>query len=267
MKTLHVVSREYKVMLQAERFAGPRKPMLNAARHLWGDFSRAVGPVIVEATGGLDTIEKQRLIVFLDTDAQHLRAGGYICRVRRTVDGGNPEVTLKFRYPDRYVSEARQMKSRRIRATAKFEEDIKSPFVSLYSFSAKGELGKTPVPSTLDDVSRLFPDLSSRLGEVDGRLTLSPVNDFTARELVITGSTMRIGAKATAECGLIVWYDHRGSATEPVAVEFSYRYGNPKGEYGGKVAKRASDIFETLQRELTNWVDPNPRTKTAFVYG
>ncbi len=27
------------------------------------------------------------------------------------------------------------------------------------------------------------------------------------------------------------------------------------------------DIFETLQRELTDWVDPNPRTKTAFVYG
>ena len=36
---------------------------------------------------------------------------------------------------------------------------------------------------------------------------------------------------------------------------------------GGNTAKRAFDIFETLQRELTEWVDPNPRTKTAFVYG
>jgi hypothetical protein len=254
-------------MLQAERFAGPQKPLLDAARRVWDDFSRAVGPAIFDAAGTLDTIEKQRLIAFLDTDAQHLRAAGYICRIRRMVDGGRPEVTLKFRHPDRYVSESREMTSRRIRVTAKFEEDIKSPFVSLYSFSARGDLGKKPIPSTLDDVSRLFPDLATRLGDVDGRLKLNPVNRFTARELVITGSTMRIGAKATIECALIVWYDQNGSATEPVAVEFSYRYGNTKGQYGGKVARRAFDIFATLQTELTAWVDPNPRTKTAFVYG
>jgi hypothetical protein len=254
-------------MLQAERFAGPQKPLLDAARHLWNDFSRAVAPVIFEAAGTLNTIEKQRLIVFLDTDAQHLRAGGYICRLRRMVDAGRPEVTLKFRHPDRYVAEAREMRSRRLRTAVKFEEDIKSPFVSLYSFSARGDLGKKPVPATLDEVSRLFPDLSNRLGDVDGRLTLSPVNHFTARELVITGSTMRIGAKATIECALIVWYEQKGSATEPVAVEFSYRYGNSKGEYGGKVARRAFDVFAALQTELTDWVDPNPRTKTAFVYG
>jgi hypothetical protein len=119
----------------------------------------------------------------------------------------------------------------------------------------------------LDEVSHLFPDLSKRLGDVDGRLALRVVNDFTARELVITGATKRIGKKIEIECALIVWYDRHGSATEPVAVEFSYRYGNAKGKYGNKVARRAFEIFERLQRELTGWVDPNPRTKTAFVYG
>ena len=269
MKRRKVVSREYKVMLQAARFAGAKKQLLGTTRRLWDEFSRAVAPAIAAATGTLDTIEKERLIVFLDTDAQHLRAGGYIFRVRRPLDGQQPEVTLKFRHPDRYVAESRQMKSPRIRTEIKFEEDIKAPFVSLYSFSSSAGLGKTPAPSTLKDVSRLFPDVSKRLGEVDGRHALGAVNNFTARELVITGATMRIGTKpkVECECALIVWYDQNGSATEPVAVEFSYRYGDEKGRYGGKAAKRAFDVFEMLQRELTEWVDPNPRTKTAFVYG
>ena len=222
-----------------------------------------------ESEGTLETIEKERLIVFLDTDAQQLRAGGYIFRVRRRLDGKRPEVTLKCRHPDRYVAESRQMKSRRISVTAKFEEDIKAPFVSLYSFSGRGEMGDAPIPSTLSDLTRLFPDLSTRLGDIDGRVSLSEVNGFTARELLVTGATMRIGTKPKVEieCALIVWYDKNGSATDPVAVEFSYRYGDAKGDYSGKVARRAFDIFETLQRELTGWVDPNPRTKTAFVYG
>ena len=269
MKRRKVVSREYKVMLQAAKFAGSKKQLISAASQLWDDFSRAIGPVVVAAGGTLETIDKQRLIVFLDSDAQHLRAGGYILRLRRTLDGEKAEVTLKFRHPDRYVSENRQMKSRRLRTEIKFEEDIKAPFVSLYSFSGSGELGKKPAPSTIDDVSRLFPDVSKRLGDVDGRHTLREVNGFTARELVISGATMTTGTKPTVECecALIVWYDENGSATEPVAVEFSYRYGDTKGRYDGKAAKRAFDIFETLQRELTQWVDPNPRTKTAFVYG
>jgi hypothetical protein len=68
-----------------------------------------------------------------------------------------------------------------------------------------------------------------------------------------------------AECGLIVWYDDNGARDKPVAVEFSYRYGNKDEEYGGGVTRRAFDTFDALQ-SLTKWVDPKPRTKTAFVY-
>lgn len=255
-------------MLLANRFRGSSKALLTAAGNFWRDFSTAIGPLVLDTSGGLRTIDKQRLIMLLDTDAQHLRRGGYICRVRRALDGERPEITLKFRHPDRYVAEGRQMKGR-IRGDAKFEEDVKAPFVSLYSFSATGRLRKnTPVPATLADLAYLFPDLSKRLDTVDSRLTLTEVNGFTARELVVTGGSVKIGAKskASVECALIVWYDQHGSSAEPAAVEFSYRYGNPAGRYGGKVARRAFDIFATVQRELTTWLDPNPRTKTAFVY-
>jgi hypothetical protein len=269
MKARAVVSREYKVMLRADKFAGAQKQLLSSARRFWDDFLRVAGPAVFDADGTLDTIKKQRLIVFLDSDAQHLRAGGYIFRVRRSLDGDKPEVTLKFRHPDRYVAEGRQMKSDRIRTETKFEEDIKAPFVSLYSFSSQGRVGKKRIPATLNSVARLFPDLSKRLRVLDGAAALSEVNRFTARELVITGPLLRIGTtpKINLECALIVWYDQKGSDNEPVAVEFSYRYGNAAGEYGGKAARRAFDIFATMQSDLTEWLDPKPRTKTAFVYG
>lgn len=256
-------------MLQASRFQGSSKSLLGAAREFWRDFSTATGPLVLDVNGTLTTIAKERLIALLDTDAQHLRTGGYICRIRRALDEGRPEVTLKFRHPDRFVAEGRQMKSR-VRVEVKFEEDIKPPFVSLYSFSATGMLTKkTPVPVTLGALTHLFPDLSKRLGDVDGRLRLGEVNGFSAREVLITGATVRLGAKpkARAECALIVWYDQQRPPTEPAAVEFSYRYGNATGAYGSKVARRAFDIFATVQHDLTEWLDPAPRTKTAFVYG
>jgi len=269
MKRQKVISREYKVMLLPAKFGGSEKQLLKTAREFWRDFSNATSRAVLDADGTLENIEKRRLIGFLDTEAQHLKGGGYIFRVRRAVEGGQPEVTLKFRHNDRYVAESRRMKSRRVNAKAKFEEDIKAPFVSLYSFSATGKVGKTGIPSDLDEVSRLFPDLTKRLGEVEGSHAVREVNGFTASEFVITGASLRIGSspKTEAESALIVWYDHNGSPAEPVAVEFSYRYGNADAQYGGRTARRAFDAFQALQTDLQAWVDPNPRTKTAFVFG
>jgi hypothetical protein len=270
MKTRKVISREYKLMLKAARFAGTERQLLAAAGQLWNDFGGAIDPFVAGVDGTLDAITKQREVAFLDSQARHLWAGGYIFRVRRTLAGARPEVTLKFRHPDRYVAESRQMKSRRIRATVKFEEDIKPPFISLYGFSTRGRIGRKDVPDTLDKMASLFPDLAKRLGKIDGRLELRTVNGFTAREIVMTGPILIIGAKprVEAECALIVWYDHGSTtANRPVAVEFSFRYGNPGGRYSGKVARRAFNIYEMLQRDLTDWVDPNSVTKTALVFG
>jgi hypothetical protein len=269
MRNCTVVSREYKVMLQPTRFSGPEKKLIETAAEFWTDFSRTIGPLIREADGSLDRIQKRRLIAFLDTDSQQLRENGYIFRVRRSLKTGEPEVTLKFRHPDRYIAEKRQMKSPRMTARVKFEEDIKGPFNSFYSHSGTGKVSKKNVPSTLADLARLFPDLAKRLGNTSGKRAVGEVKGFTAREVVITGAAFRIGSslRTPVQCALIVWYDHKGSPTDPVAVEFSYRYGDRNGQYGGKTSKRAYDIFHALNKDFTTWVDPNPRTKTTFVYG
>src|SRR5262245_63024658 len=148
MKARKVISREYKLMLQAAKFAGPEQHLLAVAHEVWEELVGAIAPFVVRADGALDTISKERLVSFLDTQARHLWVSGYVLRLRRTLEGSRPEVTLKFRHPDRYVAASRQMKSR-IRATVKFEEDIKAPFVSLYGFSTRGRVGRENVPPTL----------------------------------------------------------------------------------------------------------------------
>lgn len=55
---------------------------------------------------------------------------------------------------------------------------------------------------------------------------------------------------------------------QPAIVEFSFRYGDKRGNYSGIGAKRAYEAFLTLKSTpLSNWVDVASKTKTAYVYG
>jgi hypothetical protein len=87
--------------------------------------------------------------------------------------------------------------------------------------------------------------------------------------MVLSGPTLIIGTKPRVdiECALIIWYRHQATPPAPVAVEFSFRYGNTSGRYSGKSARRAYNIFDTLQHSLPGWLDMNSATKTALVFG
>jgi hypothetical protein len=151
----------------------------------------------------------------------------------------------------------------------KFEEDIKGPFLSLYSFSTTVAADDDETSWTLGKVSALFPDLGGKLERFRPSATLSAVRGFTAREVVVTGGRLQLGRtpKVEAESALIIWYDEASRRSKPVAVELSFRYGDQNGNYGGGLSRRAFEVFATLQTRLKKWVDPNPRTKTALVYG
>ena len=268
MQQQKIVSREYKIMLRPKVFTGAGKALLAHAHTLWRDVAGKIGPVALGAAGDLSRVKTRRLITFHDTPKHRLNDARYIFRERRAEDGSSREITLKFRHPDRFLAQARKMQAKASDAKTKFEEDIKAPFVSLYSFSTTVAIDHDAAFTKLGDVSRLFPDLAKRLDGADDGEPLRAVNNFTAREIVINGATMQIGKnpKANAEWALIVWYDAHGEGKKPVAVELSYRYGDKDEEYGGGVTRRASDVFDAIQSKLEIWVDPNPMTKTAFVF-
>jgi hypothetical protein len=269
MEPQRVVSREYKVMLRPRLFAGAEDALLSEAQALWQDAGEKIGDVVLGVDGDLSRIKARRLITFFDTRARGLDQAHYIFRERRAADGSKREVTLKFRHPDRFMAQARDMKAKSAAAaSSKFEEDIKGPFVSLHSFSTTVAIADAAKFDRLGDVMECFPDLGERLPRADKREPLCAVNDFTAREVVIDGAHAQMGKtpKVDAEWALIVWYDDRGRKETPIAVELSFRYGHKGEEYGGGLTRRASEVFGMIQTRLKRWVDPNPRTKTAVAF-
>lgn len=254
-------------MLHPRRFGEGEQAVLESAGAFRRDFCASADNVGIESMGELDKIKTRRLITFFDTAKRHLNRNNYIF-CERQYTHSERELTLKFRHADRFVAEDRNMDAANSKgAQTKFEEDIKASFRSLYSFSTTlATTGK--LPRILEEMARLIPDVA---GKLEGFLRSEPlraVNDFTAREVVIEGGSIRLGKqpKVSAECALIVWYDNAGRKTAPVAVEFSYRYGDKNEEYDGTSALRAFDTLNLLQMKLKKWTDPKGATKTAFVY-
>ncbi len=128
-------------MLSPRRFTGDEQQILAKAGVFWNDFRQAIQPFTKDTIGELDAIVHRRTIRFYDTSNYQLRLNDYVFRERRDIQTGEREITLKFRHPDRYISQDRNMDTRKIdRGKTKFEEDIKPPFLKLYSFSTKQKI-------------------------------------------------------------------------------------------------------------------------------
>lgn len=262
-----VISREYKVMLQKERFIGAEEQLLQAAREFWRDFKNAIADVINDVEGDLKKIVDRREIKFYDTDDRFLYRISYIFRERCDINTGNREVTLKFRHPDRYLSQDRSMKAiESKKKTTKFEEDIKSIFSVLYSFSTTQPIDRKHNLDSLQDITALYPDFRDELDLYKGKNSIQEVK-APIGELVIKGAKFRIRKQPQidAECALIVWYEN-DDPERPVAVEFSFRYGDENEEYTRKMSQRAYDVFQILPECLKDWIAADERTKTAYIY-
>jgi hypothetical protein len=264
-----VTSREYKLMLRPAPFRGDEETLIDAARTFWSDYVEMLGDLVLSEEGTLETVKHRRDIRFFDTVDHQLNRSDYAFRERIERGGdhdGRREATLKFRHQDRYIARGRDLDpADDDRAETKFEEDIKPPFLKLFSYSTKQRIDDDVPLATLGDVARLFPGLENDLDGYDDAKPLAVVGGFTAHEVVIGGGELRLGRDPgeEAECALVVWYGEH--AEDPAVAEFSYKYADDHEDYGKKVAARAFDAFAMVQR-LEDWVDPDSLTKTRFVY-
>ena len=270
MQRQNVVSREYKVMLRPDRFSGDGSRALKIATEFWRDFATLSGRHALGTAGAFQPAKRRRFIRFYDTDRQALHDASYVLRRRWSAEseidaGDGAELTLKFRHPDRYISERRCFDPTPDGAELKFEEDIKGPFVSFYSCSTTVKTKE--IPDHIRDVSDLFPAIKERLTAVGARERVVPVRELTIVETVLDGASIQLGAHTNGECALILWHEPSRDALGAVAAEFSYRYGDKHEDYQGERTERAYEVFRSLQTELPAWVDPALPTKTAFVYG
>lgn len=269
MSKAKVRSREYKLMLKAQRFAGDEAQVLQAAAQFWSDCAKKVGPVVLGLLGDLNKIHARRSIRFYDTPNRRLNDNLYIVRERAALDGSSREITLKFRHPDRYVAADRDMRSAFGGAVkTKFEEDIKPPFQQLYSFSTTVQVPVDQKLAKVKHVVNLFPGFKAAFRGFADDEPLAVVEDFTARELVIGGGSLYLGKRYNvhASCVLVVWHDHLKEGGVPAVAEFSFKYGDKGETYGGGTVRRAYDAFQALQTQMPEWTDKDSKTKTAFVY-
>jgi len=263
-----VGSREYKLMLRASKFKGDEEQLLETARGLWGDLAAILVPHALSVSGTSDIENKRRQVRFLDTADKWLRSNDYVVRERVDVEENQRVVTLKFRHPDRYISQGRDMKpADGFQADLKFEEDIKPEFLKLYSFSSNTLVPQETKLVTLAEVAAVYPGLAKAVDEFPASEKLKVVGGFTAYERVIKGTSFQIrkNPETLAECSLTIWYPGK-TDTDPVVAEFSFKYEDAEEGYSAKMSKRAYDAFMALQRQLGDWLNPKSMTKTAYVY-
>jgi hypothetical protein len=263
-----VGSREYKLMLRASKFKGDEAKMLESAGALWGELAAIIVPHALSVSGTSDIEHKRREVRFLDTADKWLRSNDYVVRERVDIEAGQRVVTLKFRHPDRYISQGRDMApSKEFESDMKFEEDIKPEFLKLYSFSSNTLVPQDLKLATLGEVAAIYPGLPKAVDSFPETEKLKPVGGFTAYERVVKGTSFQIrkNPETLAECCLTLWYGGK-TDDDPLVAEFSFKYEDPEEGYTAKMARRAYDVFMAIQSQLDGWIDPKSMTKTAYVY-
>jgi uncharacterized protein YjbK len=262
-----VTSREYKLILNADRF----KDRLEGSQTFWN-----LVEFLVNKQGGQIHLrqdeEHGRRTWYLDTPSLDFRRHHYVLRVREE-DGGKKwfKVTLKYRAPDRYLSASQDLSSTK-KAQHKFEEDILPPFTSKFSHSASIERKKAPKLGQVDQVVDLFPGLAG-LG-INAETPVGKVNTFEAHEIARWVDQLKFEEEPIVKACLSFWYLIGSKKELPRIVEFSFDYDLPDGAGDGRdspesyplpVVAGANRLFAALQRQ-TDWVNFRATTKTAYAY-
>lgn len=258
-----VTSREYKLMLNTDRFQD-RGRGTEVFFDLLNFLIRKEGGTVTE----VQTEEKRRLTSYLDTPELALRQADFSLRLRdERAGGGGFQLNLKYRAPDRYLSAAQDLSSP-LGGDAKFEEDILPPFVSKFSNSNSLASETAPDLDSVRKVTATFPALAGlKLG---GDVAVKTVNDFTAAEVVRKLCKFRFGGPPNLKASLSFWYLTPDETGWPLVGEFSFDYDASGGGAADKLeqfptatAEGANRLFAALQGQA-GWVNLGGTTKTAF---
>lgn len=259
MANRQVTSREYKLMLNTDRFEQRGR----GAEVFLGLLRFLVGKQGGEVTGA-DVKEKRRVVSFLDTPELALRRAGFSLRVREE-KADDFRLNLKYRAADRYLAAAQDVSSPQ-GGDPEFEEDVLPPFVSKFSSSNTVKLTATP---DLDDARKLaamFPGLAGlKLG---GDTPVKTANDFKAVEVERSKfCDISFGGQGEIEAELSFWYLTADEAGWPLLAEFSFGYkaagGDGLEDYPAATVEGANRLFASLQNQ-PGWVSAPAVTKTAF---
>ena len=281
---IELTSREYKMMLKPDPFAGSApeqaiarflEQLAPAVREHWGDSPAA------ELTQKGFELDERRMVQFWDTHECLLQEHGFAWRARADEDdqGGKVELTLKFRSPDAFLAAALSLEA--LDETAdKLEEDLGPLAVrtdngdetvamprnvrSQFSRSTTVTVKAGKEPESLAGIADLFPsfenDLEAFVERVDLAATLEVSPGY--RELVYESSRIDLTDRLKSRFSLTFWYP-KTQPDRPTLAEVSFKYDTDHGKVSLKAARRSLELLRALQ-DLP-WADPAAPTKTALI--
>ena len=194
-----VTSREYKLMLNVDRFKDREKASQEFLSLLDFLVSKEGGSVVEEQNE-----EERRQTSYLDTPERALHQKGFALRLREEDDDEQEfQINLKYRASDRYISAAQDLSSTQ-EGNTKFEEDILPPFVSKFSHSISIETDEDPELGTMNKVMDLFPGL--RELDIDENTPVETVNDFKVLEVDRKLCKLEFDEEPKIKASLSFWY-------------------------------------------------------------
>jgi hypothetical protein len=260
-----VTSREYKLMLNVDRF----KDREQASQ----EFLSLLDFLVKKEGGSVEeqNEEEKRQTSYLDTPEGALRQKGFALRLREEDDDEEEfQINLKYRASDRYISAAQDLSSTQEGKT-KFEEDILPPFVSKFSHSISIETDTAPELGTMNKVMDLFPGL--RELDIDENTPVKTVNDFKVLEVDRKLCKLEFDVEPIIKASLSFWYFIGRENGWPLVGEFSFDYDVLDSEadreklemYPHQVVEGANRLFNALQKQ-EGWLSFSTTTKTAFAF-
>ena len=290
-KGIELDSREYKLMLQPERFAGgaPQQAVRRFARdQLEPALRPAFGDKAAEELKdkGLGLGER-RSVRFWDTDRCALIEHGFALRERVDLNkegrpAATPKITLKFRSADLFLAADLPLAARggAKDVESKFEEDLGALAVrsasgeavvamprssrSQFSRSTTQTVERRGLPRTLKEVDDLYPKFDDALrlvaGESDMSASLKASPEY--RELVYRSATIDLAKDTKTSFALTIWFEGADNRDRPALAEISFAYETDDGSVSAEVARRARELLLAMQD--LDWADPGSPTKTAL---
>lgn len=262
--------REYKILLQAERFANKRDFL-----EFWDEADKTVKKLGLRVDIERHAFDSQvREVLFYDTPQFDLFNHHFILRKRTFYDQGWPrqdhELTFKFRSPELSAAAAVD-----VRPTLGGHEEIKfkeelllardhlGGMRSVYSHGCVLISPAIELERGIEDITRAFPTL--RHINIHPRTKLELVNNVAVEEVQNTIGTIHFHHHFKGRITIAIW---RSRALEKsLSGEFAFQCKFDRLEEVSKEAVELSEAFyKKVQLDCAEWIKLGT-TKTAMVYG
>jgi hypothetical protein len=262
--------REYKILLQPDRFGGKRDFM-----EFWEDASKTLKKLHIKVEIDPNAFDSQvREVLFYDTPEFDLYNNHFILRKRTFYDQGWPrqdhELTFKFRAPDLRAAAAVDVRPQlgghdqiKFKEELLLERDRLGGMRSVYSHGCVLISPKIELDRGIEDITRAFPTLK-RI-DISPRTKLELVNNMAVEEVQNTMGFIHFGHHLKGKTTIAIW---RSRALEKsMAGEFAFQCKFDRFEEVDREALELSEqYYKKVQLDCAEWIKLGT-TKTAMVYG